>query len=146
MLTPLSLIGRMTAHMTKGKMMASKLLADTFLFNPPMLVLYFAGTGVLEGKSPPDIKKKVQDSWLSAYTACIMFWPFVQFLNFKFVPIAMQANAVNAVGIGWQSYLSYSNHVREFKYDRVIPHAVIIGLPNTMKPAQYNVIVPPHIH
>ena len=37
-----------------------------------------------------------------------------------------QANVVNTVGIGWQSYLSYSNHVREYEYKRKVPHHVVI--------------------
>ena len=56
-----------------------------------------------------------------------MFWPGIMVLNFKFVPVAMQANIVNLVGIGWQSYLSYSNHVREYNYNKVVPHVAIIG-------------------
>ena len=104
--------------------MATKITADSLLFNPPLLVVYFGATGVLEGKTVAQIKEKVENSWLDAYVACCMFWPFVQILNFRFIPVAMQAipsrsrvasfshfadprqaNVVNTVGIGWQSYL-----------------------------------------
>jgi len=130
---PLLPAANATKNLTGTKAMLAKVFADTAVFNPPLLVVYYAATGVLEGKTAEKIKEKVENSWLDAYLAACMFWPFVQILNFRLIPAAMQANVVNTVGIGWQSYLSYSNHVREYEYNKTVPHIEIIDVLDGVK-------------
>ncbi|KAG9980650.1 hypothetical protein KCU78_g21604, partial [Aureobasidium melanogenum] len=38
-----------------------------------------------------------------------MLWPFVQAVNFKFVPLQHRVLVVNVVSLGWNCYLSYLN-------------------------------------
>jgi protein Mpv17 len=61
---------------------------------------------VLEGTSP---KAKLEANYVPALTANYMIWPFVQLVNFKFVPLQHRVLFVNLISIGWNCYLSFLN-------------------------------------
>lgn len=61
---------------------------------------------VLEGTSP---KAKLEANYVPALTANYMIWPFVQLVNFKFVPLHHRVLFVNLISIGWNCYLSFLN-------------------------------------
>lgn len=68
---------------------------------------------LFEGKHP---KEKLLNegafmggTFASAYARNWMVWPWVQVVNFKFVPLQHRVLVVNAVALGWNCYLSYLN-------------------------------------
>jgi protein Mpv17 len=61
---------------------------------------------VLEGTSP---QEKLQKNYVTALTSNYMIWPFVQIVNFKFIPLHYRVLFVNVVSIGWNCYLSFLN-------------------------------------
>ncbi|KAJ5392563.1 hypothetical protein N7509_008053 [Penicillium cosmopolitanum] len=58
------------------------------------------------GFSPLD---KLKHSWLPAYKANCMVWPFVQGVNFTFVPLELRVLVVNVISLGWNCFLSLMN-------------------------------------
>lgn len=52
---------------------------------------------IMEGGSPLD---KLKHSWLPAYKANCMVWPFVQGVNFTFVPLELRVLVVNVISLG----------------------------------------------
>lgn len=52
---------------------------------------------LMEGSDP---QEKVKSTYWPALTKNWMVWPFVQFINFKFVPLDMRVLVVNVVSLG----------------------------------------------
>jgi protein Mpv17 len=78
---------------------------------------------IMEGSDP---KKKIESTYWNALSKNWMLWPFVQAINFKFVPLMHRVLVVNVVSLGmfscqfsflprtnthsgWNCYLSYLN-------------------------------------
>ncbi|KAI9836523.1 MAG: Protein required for ethanol metabolism [Sclerophora amabilis] len=61
---------------------------------------------LMEGTDP---KEKLDKTYKSALAKNWMVWPWVQAINFKFVPLDHRVLVVNVVSLGWNCYLSYIN-------------------------------------
>ena len=79
---------------------------DQGLFAPTFIGIFLSSMAVLEGGS---VKDKLEKSYVPALTANYMIWPFVQLVNFKFVPLHHRVLFVNVISIAWNCYLSYLN-------------------------------------
>ena len=85
------------------------MFADSILFQAPLLNLYFATMGALEGLSPSEIYARAKEKFHRAWALSIVVWSPVQFLNFCYVPPPLQPALVAAVNVGWQATLSILN-------------------------------------
>lgn len=56
-------LDRATHMLPRNRMVATKLVSDTFMFNPLLLAAYFGVTGVMEQKTAAQVKEKVYDRW-----------------------------------------------------------------------------------
>lgn len=92
------------------KIIGFKLAADTLLFDPVYLSLFFTATGYMEGKRWPEISEKLKKDLLPTYLIDIFLWAPVQTANFRFVPVAYQALIVQSCNVAWNAYLSYVQH------------------------------------
>lgn len=79
---------------------------DQLLFAPTFIGVFLTSMAVLEGTPPRD---KLDKSYVPALTTNYMVWPFVQLVNFKFVPLQHRVLFVNLIAIGWNCYLSFLN-------------------------------------
>jgi protein Mpv17 len=61
---------------------------------------------IMEGSSPKD---KLESTYWNALSKNWMVWPFVQAINFKFVPLHHRVLVVNVISLGWNCYLSFLN-------------------------------------
>lgn len=75
-------------------------LATTNLF------VFLNTMALLEGTSASE---KLEKTYWPALSRNWMVWPFVQFINFKYVPLDLRVLVVNVVSLGWNCYLSYLN-------------------------------------
>lgn len=92
-----------------ARLLATKVVADSLLFQAPFLTLYFGVMGLLEGKSAEQIYRKTKDSFHQAWALSLLVWTPVQCVNLFFVPVAWQPFVVSAVNVGWKSTLSLLN-------------------------------------
>ncbi len=92
------------------KIIGFKLVADTVLFDPIYLSLFFTATGFMEGKRWPDIQAKLKSDLLQTYLIDVFVWAPVQTANFRFVPVAYQALIVQSCNVVWNAYLSFVQH------------------------------------
>lgn len=60
----------------------------------------------LEGTS---IRRRLHDAYVPGLTKNFLIWPWVQFTNFKYVPMEYRILVVNVVSLGWNCYLSALN-------------------------------------
>lgn len=84
----------------------ARVALDQGVFAPVFISVFLSSMAVLEGTSP---KAKLEASYVPALTANYMIWPFVQLVNFKFVPLQHRVLFVNLISIGWNCYLSFLN-------------------------------------
>ncbi|CAG8555255.1 16975_t:CDS:2 [Dentiscutata heterogama] len=87
---------------------------DQIAFAPVGLSLFFIIIGVFEGHDINGIKQKFREAYIPALKANYITWPFVQFINFGFLPLRYRLPFVSSVGILWTCYLSLLNSVTEF--------------------------------
>ncbi|KAK8132433.1 Sym-1 [Apiospora kogelbergensis] len=88
---------------------AARVACDQLLFAPTFIGLFLSSMAVMEGGSPKD---KLEKSYLPALQANYMLWPFVQLVNFKFVPLHHRVLFVNIISIGWNCFLSMINSAK----------------------------------
>ncbi|KAK4229712.1 hypothetical protein QBC38DRAFT_83939 [Podospora fimiseda] len=102
--------GLLSKHVVFPKSQTKTILArvavDQGLFAPVFIGVFLSSMAVLEGGSP---KEKLKESYVDALSANYMVWPWVQMVNFRFVPLQHRLVFVNVVSIGWNSYLSWLN-------------------------------------
>ncbi|CAJ2500058.1 Uu.00g029110.m01.CDS01 [Anthostomella pinea] len=90
----------------KNAEMMARVAADQLLFAPVFIGVFLSSMAVMEGSSPKD---KLRKSYAPALQTNYLVWPFVQMVNFKFVPLDHRVLVVNLVSIGWNCYLSMVN-------------------------------------
>jgi protein Mpv17 len=70
------------------------------------MALFLSSMAYLEGASP---KERLQKAYFPGMVKNCMVWPWVQAVNFKFVPLDLRVLVVNVVSLGWNCYLSFLN-------------------------------------
>jgi len=92
------------------KIIGFKLLADTFIFDPIYLSIFFTATSLMEGRSNSEIIRKLKEDLLHTYLVDIAVWTPIQTINFRWVPVIYQPLVVQFCNIGWNAYLSFVQH------------------------------------
>lgn len=100
----------MATFVRTWKIIAFKLWADCFIFDPLYLTLFFSATGAMEGKGLSEIGEKLRHDLLPTYIVDVAVWGPIQTVNFRFVPVPYQSLVVQACNIGWNAYLSFVQH------------------------------------
>jgi protein Mpv17 len=109
----------------KNAEILTRVAVDQLCFAPAHLVVFLSTMATLEGSDP---KEKLEKTYTTALTKNWIVWPWVQLVNFKFVPLEHRVMLVNVVSIGefsriancscwytllrrtgWNCYLSYLN-------------------------------------
>ncbi|KAL6705931.1 Protein required for ethanol metabolism [Coniothyrium glycines] len=99
------LVRRVNLPSTNGTILA-RVACDQFVFAPVNMGLFLSSMAYLEGAS---VKQRLRDAYLPGYQKNLLLWPWVQFANFKFVPMDLRVLVVNFVSLGWNCYLSFLN-------------------------------------
>ncbi|KAK4193400.1 hypothetical protein QBC35DRAFT_481481 [Podospora australis] len=88
------------------KTMLARVAVDQGVFAPTFIGIFLSSMAVLEGGSP---KEKLEKNYWPALSTNYLIWPWVQMVNFTFVPLQHRVLFVNVISIGWNCYLSYLN-------------------------------------
>ncbi|KAF2798403.1 hypothetical protein K505DRAFT_321860 [Melanomma pulvis-pyrius CBS 109.77] len=91
---------------SKNGTIAARVACDQFVFAPVNMTVFLSSMAYLEGSSPTERLKK---AWVPGMTNNFLLWPWVQGVNFKYVPLEHRVLVVNFVALGWNCYLSYLN-------------------------------------
>ncbi|XP_075234277.1 mitochondrial inner membrane protein MPV17 isoform X2 [Lycorma delicatula] len=84
-----------------------KIAVDQTLFAPCFIPVIMSSIAFTEGKSVEDIKWKLQSEYFNVLFTNYKIWPFIQLLNFYFVPLNYRVIFVQFVAVGWNTYLSW---------------------------------------
>ncbi|XP_028459755.1 mpv17-like protein isoform X2 [Perca flavescens] len=74
--------------------------------NVAVVAFSFHGVSILEGKD--DIFEDWREKFLNTYKTGLMFWPFMQFLNFALVPLYMRTAFTGCCAFVWATFLCFS--------------------------------------
>ncbi|KAH7390987.1 hypothetical protein DE146DRAFT_663218 [Phaeosphaeria sp. MPI-PUGE-AT-0046c] len=101
--------GFLTKHVnlkSKNGTIAARVACDQLAFAPVNMGLFLSSMAYLEGASP---RQRLADAYVPGLTKNFMIWPWVQFTNFKYVPMEHRVLVVNIISLGWNCYLSFLN-------------------------------------
>lgn len=89
---------------------AARVFCDQAFFAPVMIGAFLSSMATMEGASA---RERLEKTWWPALKTNWMVWPFVQTVNFTFLPLQHRVLFANIVSIGWNSYLSWVNSQSE---------------------------------
>jgi hypothetical protein len=92
-----------------AKTVLTKIALDQTVGAPLIVTSFYWTTGLLEGKSVSDVKKKYVESFWPTMKLNYQLWPAAQAVNFAFVPVAWQVIYVASVSLVWNVILSGKN-------------------------------------
>lgn len=87
-------------------MVMRKLLLDQTTAAPLATSVFYTGVSFLEGKE--DITQDWREKFLNTYKTGLMFWPFMQFLNFALVPLYVRTTFTGCCAFIWATFLCFS--------------------------------------
>lgn len=99
----------------------ARVATDQLVFTPLNMLFFFSTLSVLEGSDP---KEKLRASYWTGLKTNWMFWPTVQLVNFKVVPLDHRLLVVNVISLGKPSLLCAVGHYENgsfFGNIRVVP-------------------------
>ncbi|EDR15444.1 uncharacterized protein LACBIDRAFT_227871 [Laccaria bicolor S238N-H82] len=76
---------------------------------PIGLALFLGSMGMMEGRTPYQIKEKCTDLYPKALIANWKAWPLAQLVNFRYMPLPYRVPFSQACGVFWTLYLSIIN-------------------------------------
>lgn len=76
---------------------AARVAADQIFFAPVQLTCFLSSMAIMEGVDPVE---RLKTAFVPAYKANLMVWPFVQGVNFTFVPLELRLLFVNVISLG----------------------------------------------
>ncbi|RKP12122.1 hypothetical protein BJ684DRAFT_11963 [Piptocephalis cylindrospora] len=87
-----------------------RVAADQLIYAPFGLLVFFTAMGLFEGHDLNGVRRKIRDNFSHGLLANWAVWPAVQLINFRYVPLFYRVPFVGAVGILWNTFLSWLNH------------------------------------
>ncbi|KAK7913560.1 hypothetical protein WMY93_013771 [Mugilogobius chulae] len=87
-------------------MVLRKLVLDQTTAAPLATSVFYTGVSFLEGKE--DITQDWREKFLNTYKTGLMYWPFVQFLNFALVPLYVRTTFTGCCAFIWATFLCFS--------------------------------------
>jgi len=82
-----------------------RLALDQLVFSPLLMAFFFAAMATLEGR-PEAVPDRLLAMWAPACKRRLTLFPFVQFVNFKYVPLEYRAPYGSLWNFVWAIYMS----------------------------------------
>ncbi|XAR52906.1 hypothetical protein NMG60_11021236 [Bertholletia excelsa] len=84
-----------------------KIALGQTLYGPVMTVVFFSVNAALQGENGAEIIARLKRDLLPTMISGVMYWPFCDFVTFKFIPVHLQPLVSNAFSYLWTVYMTY---------------------------------------
>ncbi|CAH0556166.1 unnamed protein product [Brassicogethes aeneus] len=109
---------------TDLKTAVTKAVVEQMTYGPAALACFFFGMSLLEGKSINESCESVKAKFLPSYQVAICVWPFLQTINFCYVPERNRVPYVSVCSLGWSTFLAYMHQLKMKKAQEVDLHEI----------------------
>ncbi|CAF1334322.1 unnamed protein product [Adineta ricciae] len=89
----------------QGAQIVKKMLTNTLLA-PLGICLVFVSVTLLNGRSFREAKMKIKNDLVKTFLTGTCYWPFISFINFRFVPLDYRPFVGSLAGAIWNIYIS----------------------------------------
>jgi len=115
-----------TMHIKRGRLsskislkgLTKRVACDQLIMAPIGLAIFLGSMGIMEARSPWQIRDKFKDLYQTALIANWKVWPAAQFINFRYTPPAYRVPFSQVCGVFWTLYLSILNSEEDRKQDK----------------------------
>ncbi|XP_066499087.1 mpv17-like protein [Hoplias malabaricus] len=87
-------------------MVLRKLALDQSFASPLATSVFYTGVSFVEGKK--DIFEDWREKFFNTYKTGLMYWPFMQFLNFVLMPLYLRTAFMGCSAFLWATFLCFS--------------------------------------
>ncbi|KAK8558665.1 hypothetical protein V6N13_098310 [Hibiscus sabdariffa] len=84
-----------------------KMAMGQLIFGPFMTVVFFSLNARLQGESGEEIVSRLKRDLLPTMRNGVMYWPFCDFITFRFIPVHLQPLVSNSFSYLWTVYMTY---------------------------------------
>ncbi|KAA8545788.1 hypothetical protein F0562_020761 [Nyssa sinensis] len=84
-----------------------KIVMGQALYGPTMTVVFFSLNAGLQGENGAEIIARLKRDLIPTMISGVMYWPFCDFVTFKFIPVHLQPLVSNSFSYLWTVYLTY---------------------------------------
>ncbi|XVF01369.1 hypothetical protein REPUB_Repub04eG0082200 [Reevesia pubescens] len=84
-----------------------KMAMGQLLYGPTMTVVFFSVNARLQGESGEEIVARLKRDLLPTMLNGVMYWPFCDFVTFRFIPVHLQPLVSNSFSYLWTVYMTY---------------------------------------
>ncbi|XVF67458.1 hypothetical protein PTKIN_Ptkin10aG0123400 [Pterospermum kingtungense] len=84
-----------------------KMAMGQLLYGPAMTVVFFSLNARLQGESGEEIVARLKRDLLPTMLNGVMYWPFCDFITFRFIPVHLQPLVSNSFSYLWTVYMTY---------------------------------------
>ncbi|XP_034256893.1 mpv17-like protein isoform X2 [Thrips palmi] len=84
-----------------------KAVVEQFTYGPIAICCFYSGMTLLEGGSKEDAINETREKFLPTWQTAVCVWPFVQTVNFRFIPEKNQIPFVSLCSFLWTVFLAY---------------------------------------
>ena len=94
---------------------------DQAIFPTYVIGSYLFWANLLQFQDVKRAVNNVQEKFFEALKVNYIFWPAINFVNFKYIPIIYRTLYVNFFATFWNGFLAYQNakHTTEYKVEEV---------------------------
>ncbi|EYU37589.1 hypothetical protein ABFS82_02G042200 [Erythranthe guttata] len=85
-----------------------KIALGQTVYGPSMTVIFLSVNASFQGESGAEIVARLNRDLVSTMINGVMYWPFCDFVTFKFVPVHLQPLVTNSFSYLWTVYLTYT--------------------------------------
>ncbi|XP_078338986.1 mpv17-like protein [Crassostrea virginica] len=96
------------------KTVAQKMIAGQVVFAPFAISTFYFTTCMLEKKSLQQFKEEWLQKFPVTYKTGVMFWPFVQSVNFSLVPYKHRTKVMGCASFLWSMFLCYEKETSRY--------------------------------
>ncbi|KAJ6640151.1 Mpv17-like protein 2 [Pseudolycoriella hygida] len=89
----------------------SKAITEQFTYDPASICTFLYLMTLFEGKSMRAAKHELKAKFFDTYKVGAIYWPIVQTINFKFVPVRNQVVCTSFFSMLWSAFLAYMKHI-----------------------------------